>query len=251
MIKRCLILPVILYGLIITLKPVELLCQVGKESKVFFDPSKRFSFKLSGTYISSSELQNNINSTNPIEKDASVDLDGGFGYGFELTFDPRWGNSEITLYISSEYYKHKQSSLFYRYFEDTTLFSVKFEEEFYFIPVEAGIKWNLPVSGENLKIYIGGGGGVYFGDRKRSLRGYESTTNNVKQGYSLNVLSGIEYYIASNLSAAFEFKFREPYFEVESKFPDSRNLFFGMPNPLTSRIVVNGTTLSLGLKYNF
>jgi opacity protein-like surface antigen len=228
-----------------------LLSQGQTNAKVFYDPAKRFSLKIYGEYISSSELQNNINSTNPIEKDASVDLDGGFGYGFELTYDPRWGNSDITLYISTEYYKHKQNALFYRYFEDTTLYAVQFEEEFYFIPIEAGIKWDLPVSGENLKIYIGGGAGVYLGDRKRNIRGHFSTTNNVKWGYSLDVLSGVEYYIASNLSSVFEFKFREPYFEVESKFADGRNPYFGMPNPLTSRIVVNGTALSLGLKYNF
>jgi hypothetical protein len=86
---------------------------------------------------------------------------------------------------------------------------------------------------------------------RTQVRGVESSTNNVNQGYGLNVLSGIEYYIARNLSAAFEFKFREAYFEVESEFEDESNPFFGMSNPLLSRIVVNGTTMSLGLKYNF
>jgi hypothetical protein len=83
------------------------------------------------------------------------------------------------------------------------------------------------------------------------MSGIESVTNSTKPGYSLNVLSGIEYYIARNLSAVFEFKFREAYFEVESEFGSGRNPIFGLPNPFNSRIVVNGTVLSLGLKYNF
>ena len=240
-----------LFGSILFLNPVEVISQIGRDQEIFHDHSKRFSVRLSGTYISATELQNNINSSNPIERDASIELDGGFGYGLELAFDPRFGSSEITFFLSSEFFKHKQTDLFFRYVEDTTLHSVKFDEEFYFIPIEAGIKWNLPVSGQKLKIFIGGGGGVYFGNRKRIIRGLGSTTNKVRQGYSLNVLSGIEYYVARNLSSTFDFKFREAFFEVESEFENQSNPFFGMPNPLTSRIVVNGTTLSLGLKYNF
>ncbi|HJY64766.1 MAG TPA: hypothetical protein VJ455_11470 [Ignavibacteria bacterium] len=225
--------------------------QPNIDSRLFFDPLKRFSLKLSGTYISSTELQNNINSSNQIERDASTELDGGFGYAAELTYDPKLGNSEIYFFISSEYFQHKQKDLYIRYYEDTNFYSVNFEEQFYFIPIEAGIKWNLPVSGQNLKIYIGGGGGVYFGNRKRIIRGLVTTTNHVNPGYSINVLSGIDYYIARNLCAAFEFKFREAYFEVESQFDSKLKTVYGFPNPLTSRIVVNGTTLSLGLKYSF
>lgn len=219
--------------------------------EAYFDPMKRFSLKFSATYISSSELQNNINSSNPIERDASTELDGGFGYAAELTFDPRFGNSGIYFFLSSEYYQHVQNDLFVRYYEDTNFYSVNFEEQFFIIPVEAGIKWNLPVSGKNLKVFIGGGGGIYFGNRKRSIRGLTTTTNKVIPGYSINVLSGIEYYVARNLSANFEFKFREAYFEVESQFDSRYRVVYGFPNPLKSRLVVNGTTLSLGLKYNF
>ena len=221
------------------------------DNRIFFDPSKRFSLRISGTYISSSELQNNITSANPIERDASTELSGGFGYAAEFTFDPRFGSSGIRFFISSEYFYHKEDALFLRYYEDTVYYSVRFEENFFFLPVEAGIKWNLPVSGSNFKIYIGGGGGVYFGDRKRNVRGLESETNKVKPGFSVNVFSGFDYYIARNLSAAFEFKFRDAFFEVESKFGSGKYPLYGMPNPLTSRISVNGTVITLGLKYNF
>jgi hypothetical protein len=212
---------------------------------------KRFSMRVSGTFISSTELQNNINSSNPIEKDASVEMDGGFGYSLELMFDPRFGSSGIRFFISSEYFSHRQENLYNRYYEDTVYYSVKFREEFYFIPVEGGVKWSLPVSGNDFKVYIGGGGGMYFGRRKRTALGIETETVKVNPGYSLNVLSGIEYYIARNLSANFEFKFREAYFESEDKFPIAAETAFGLPNPFTSRIVVNGTTVILGFKYNF
>jgi len=225
--------------------------QIKSGSKIFFDPHKRFSLKVNGTYISSTELQNDINSSNPIERDASLEMDGGFGYGAELTFDPRFGNTGIKFFVSSEYFSHEQTDLYFRIADDSNIYAIRFEEHFSFFPIEAGIKWDLPVSGENLKIYIGGGAGVYFGNRKRYMGGVESATNGTEPGYSLNILSGIEFYMARNLSAAFEFKFRDAYFEVESQFGSGKFPFYGLPNPFKSRIVVNGTVLSLGLKYNF
>jgi hypothetical protein len=228
-----------------------LFSQNHDDNHLYFDPGKRFSVRFSGIYISSTELQNNITSSNPIERDASTDMSGGFGYAGELTFDPRFGNSGIRFFVSSEYFTHKEENLYLRYYEDTLFFTVRFEEQFYFLPVEGGIKWNLPVSTSNFRIYIGGGGGLYFGNRKRTAAGLVSTTDKVKPGFSLNVFSGFDYYIARNLSAAFEIKFRDAYFEAQSRFGSGRFPVFGLPNPFTSRISVNGTALSLGLKYNF
>lgn len=228
-----------------------LFSQNNNESKIFFDPSKRLSVKFGGTFISSSELQNNITSQNPIERDASTEISGGFGYAGEITFDPRFGGSGIRFFLSSEYFHHREENLYLRYYEDTNYYSVRFTEQFSFIPLEAGIKWNLPISGYNLKVYMGGGAGLYFGDRKRTVGVQESTTESIKPGFSLLVFSGFDYYFARNLSASFEFKFRDAYFEVSSKFGSGRYPLYGLPNPFTSRISVNGTAMSLGLKYDF
>jgi hypothetical protein len=228
-----------------------LFAQNNNETKIFFDPLKRFSVKIGGSFISSTELQNNITSQNPIERDASTELSGGFGYTGEFTFDPKFGSSGIKFFLSSEYFHHTEESLYLRYYEDTSFFTVRFTENFSFIPIETGIKWHLPISGYNLKVYIGGGAGFYFGDRKRNVGTLETTNEKIKPGFSLIVFSGIDYYFARNLSASFEFKFRDAYFEVTSKFGSGRYPLYGMPNPFTSRISVNGTALSLGLKYDF
>jgi hypothetical protein len=225
--------------------------QDHNDKQIYFDPGKRFSVRFSGIYISATELQNNINSSNPIERDATTEMSGGFGYAGEFTFDPRFGNSGIKFFVSSEYFTHKEENLYLRYYVDTLFFTVRFAEQFYFLPIEAGINWSLPVSTSNFRIYIGGGGGLYFGNRKRTAAGLESTSDNVKPGFSLNVFSGFDYYIAKNLSAAFEIKFRDAYFEVSSRFGSGVYPVFGLSNPFSSRISVNGTALSLGLKYNF
>jgi hypothetical protein len=234
---------------------VYLYSQPKADEPVYFDNSKKFSISVYGMYISSGELQNNINNTDPFLRDASIELKGGYGYGGEFIYSPDFYDLDIRFYLSSEYIKITDDELALRFIEDSASASVRFIEEFYMIPLEAGLKWSLPVGTDRFKIYIGGGAGIYFGDRKRSIGPLKTSTVSRKPGFSLNVLSGIEYYIGRNLSLDFEFKFRDASFETESMFPadyiyiEGHN--FRLENPFTSRLLINGARLSLGLKYNF
>jgi opacity protein-like surface antigen len=229
--------------------------QTQDEGIKYFDASKKFSLYLYGTYVSASELQNDPKSSNPIERDATVDLDGGYGYGGEFMFDPGIYNLGIRFYLSSEYLKIDQTDLELVFNNGSTEAKVPMREKFTFIPVEFGVKWNLPVGSDNLKIYIGGGGGVYFGNRTRFLQDMQSTTLYKKPGFSLNILSGLEYFIARNLSADLELKFREASFDVESGFDRNQieinGIQFQLTNPFYSRIIVDGVRVSLGFKYHF
>ncbi len=236
-------------GLIILSNPYFLSAQHSHDLP-YYDKSKKFSILFYGTYVSSAELQDNIKSNVPFLRDASVELAGGYGYGGELTYNPEIYDLGIILYISSEYLKVKDDQLVAsKVINDTTVIRGRFTEEFKLIPIEAGLKWSLPISTEKLKIFIGGGAGIYFGERTRTV-GRVSTTNvSSSPGFSLNVLSGMEYYIGRNLSLDFQFKFREGSFDVESKFPQDVLIFDTAP--IYSRIIVDGVRLSAGLKYNF
>lgn len=220
-----------------------------------FDPTKKFSITAFGMYVSSSELQNNPHSTDPIEKNAMIELDGGFGYGAEIGYNPGIFDSDIMFYVSSEYLKIDQRDLVLDFDDGTNHYSVGMREEFYMIPVEAGLKWPLPVSSEEFKIYIGGGAGMYFGDRKRTISYLQSSTINKIPGFSLNILAGVEYFVARNLSANLELKFREANFDVESKFNSNRIIIedaeFELTNPFYSRLLAEGVRISAGFKYHF
>jgi hypothetical protein len=226
-----------------------------KESTRYFDPAKRFSLSIFGTYISSAELQNNPRSTDPIERNATVDLDGGYGYGAELNYEPPLFDLGLTFYLSSEYFKSRTNELVMRLTNGENSIAVRINENYSIIPVEAGIKWFLPVSTDNFKIYIGGGGGIYFGDRTRTMLNIASYNVSKLAGFSLNILSGLEYYIARNLSANFELKFREASFETESAYNSSvisvNGIQYGIENPFYTKFIVDGVRLSAGLKYQF
>lgn len=226
-----------------------------KQDVRFYDPSKRFFFSLYGTYVSSSQLLNNPRSTNPFERDASVDLNGGYGYGAELSYEPPVADLGLIFYVSAEYFKSTTNDLVLRLNDGVNTASVNISETYSVIPVETGVKWPLPVSTDNFKIYIGGGGGIYFGNRTRTLLNLKSTNVDLKPGLSLNILAGLEYYVARNLSALFEVKFREASFDAQSAFGSSvisvNGTQFALENPFYTRFIIDGVRLSAGLKYQF
>jgi hypothetical protein len=251
--RKKIILCILLPFLIISISPLTLIAQ-GNSVK-FYDPGKRFSISLYGTYISSSQLLENPRSTNPFEKEAATELNSGYGYGAELNYSPPLFEPGLLFYLSAEYLKVNSDDLVLRLSDGVNKASVIVKEKFTLIPVELGIKWLLPVSTDNFKIYIGGGGGLYFGDRTRNMQNLVSTNITKTPGFSLNILSGLEYYVARNLSANFELKFREASFDVESKyntdFINVNGTQYSITNPFYTRFNVDGVRISAGFKYQF
>lgn len=239
--------------LFVFLSPLILNAQ--ENSIRYYDPEKRFSLALYGTYISSSELLENPRSTNPFEREAATELNSGYGYGAELNYSPPIFESGLLLYLSAEYFKINTNELVLRLSDGVNKASVQVNEKYTLIPVELGIKWQLPVSTDNFKIYIGGGGGLYFGDRTRTMQNLQSINITKTPGFSLNILSGIEYYIARNISANFELKFREASFDVESKFNSNHinvnGTQYSITNPFHTRFNIDGVRISAGFKYQF
>ena len=242
-------------GSIYLLNPYFLFSQSLKSDKIIYNGSGKLTLQVFGMYVSSAELQNNLRSNVSFIRDASIELKGGYGYGAEVTYNPDFSGLDIMFYLSSEYLKVKDDGLVLRFENDSAVSNVRFTEEFNMIPLEAGLKWNLPVSTERFKVFIGGGGGIYFGNRTRSVGPYKTSAVSRKPGFSMNVLAGLEYFIERNLSFDFEFKFREATFDSEDKF-DSDLITIGgniysLDNPVYSRILVDGTRLSAGIKYHF
>ncbi len=212
-----------------------------------FDPTKKFTFNIFATYISSAEVQNNLNSSDPIERAAFTDLTGGFGYGFELDYRPSFLNLDLIYYLTSDILILNQKGVIYQYFNGTNIITYSSDEKFTLIPAEFGIKWPLPVGTDNFKIYIGGGAGFYFGNHTRQTNGMTSEMTSMKPGFSLNILAGIDFYIAKNFAVNTELKFREANYDTESKY----NSITTLPNPFSTRIIVDGVRVAAGLKYNF
>ena len=245
----------IIMGSINILNPYFLYSQERYDEYKPFNGSGRITLQVYATYVSAAELQNNIKSNISFLRDASIELKGGYGYGAEITFNPNISNFDVLFYLSSEYLKVKDDELVLRFENDSATNTVRFTEEYNMIPLEAGLKWNLPVSTERFRIFIGGGAGIYFGNRTRSVGPYSTSPISRKAGLSMNVLAGLEYFIERNLSLDFEFKFREATFESQDRFDVDyitiNGNIYSMDNPVYSRLLIDGTRLSAGIKYHF
>ncbi len=242
-------------GSIYLLNPYFLYSQESLDEYRPFNGSGRLTLQVYATYVSAAELQNNIKSNISFLRDASIELKGGYGYGAEITFNPNISNFDVLFYLSSEYLKVKDDGLVIRFENDSATNTVRFTEEYNMIPLEAGLKWNLPVSTDRFRIFIGGGAGIYFGNRTRSVGPFSTSPISRKAGLSMNVLAGLEYFIERNLSLDFEFKFREASFESQDRFDVDyitiNGNIYSMDNPVYSRLLIDGTRLSAGIKYHF
>jgi len=204
-------------------------------------------------YISSATLQLFPFSNDLFERSITEELSGGYGYG--IAFRKKLLREDLSFGLSTEYIKIVDSELTQTFDNDTVRYRARVTEELSMIPIELTGYFNIPNFSEDLKIYLGGGVGVYFGDRKRTVINVESKTISKQAGFSFVVLSGIEYYFTKAVSMVFEMRFRQAEYKVRSEYPVSNIKINGTTFPLeknlNSKIFVDGLKLGLGLAYNF
>lgn len=212
-----------------------------------------FGISFGVNYISSASIQLNPYSSDIVERNTIEDLKGGYSYGFNLKKKIFFDNFYISL--STEYISMKDETNYETLSVDTNFVNFGVREELKVIPVEAAIIYRLPEFFKNFNVYIGGGAGIYFGDRIRTLYRIKSTTLEKDINLNLNIFMGTEYYLSDNISAYFEMKFREGRYEVKSKYPVSFIVLDGIQYVFNqnfhSRIYIDGIRLSGGINYYF
>lgn len=205
------------------------------------------------TFVSSATVQLYPYSPDPFQRNYTDELEGGYGYGFE--FRKKLFREDISFGISVEFIKIKDNSLTQTFYNDSLTVKARVTEELSVIPLEFTGFFNLPRFSEELGFYLGGGLGIYFGDRVRTVLNIQSTTLSKRTGYSFVIMSGMEYKFSNDISGIFELKFRQAEYGVQSKFPVNQiNIhgnIFDLEQNLNSKIFVDGLKLSLGLSYNF
>lgn len=204
-------------------------------------------------YVSSANIQLYPYSTDLFERNFTQDINGNYGYG--ITIRKRIFSQDFAFGITLENVKIKDDELTQTFSNDSVTVRARVTEELNVTPLEFTGYFNLPNFTENMNIFIGGGIGIYFGDRVRTVLNLKSTTISKKPGVSLIILSGMEYFFSRQISGVFEVKFREAEYSVKSEFPDSQirinGIYYDFESELNSNVFVDGLKLSLGISYNF
>lgn len=214
---------------------------------------KNLKIIVTGNYVTSATIQLNPFTTDIVEKNSSVDLKGGYGYGFIIK--QKLFGSGLDIGLGSEYIRIEDNELVETLEQDTSIIRGRVSETVEMVPIELAIYFSLPEVVKNLNIFLGGGGGIYFGDRTRHFAGMTTTTEYKRAMPGILVLVGAEYRLLKNLSVYFETRFRQAGYRVRSTFPRNYIIYQGTPyyfNPvLDSKIFIDGLKLSLGVGINF
>ncbi len=203
-----------------------------------------------GNLTTRSSLYLNPNSPDPVERAQTLDLIDVFGSGIEVKYlIPR---SSIALSISADYLRFQQSNPITVSFRTT----VPVEDGYVAIPVEATGYFIIPASGQTVKLFIGGGVGVYFGRREYTLAGVEAPVTDTRPGFGIHVLAGLSYFFTDWLSLNGEMKFRDLQFHSTNAFRSSRVPYQGSyitvsQTPFESSVQTDGIVFQLGVGVSF
>lgn len=199
-----------------------------------------FSVELRGSYTTTSEILFNRDVGNGIE------LDNIFGFGLDVRRNVAY-NLEVGVsveYIStSDLLRDRTGLVFPLQLDDGYRFIPQLDDGYQFIPLELSAYFLIPFSGDRVKVYMGGGLGLYIGQWKFKEAGVMTETLEKETGFGIHVVSGLDYFLTPNFSLRGELKFRDPQVESTSKLPDHP--------PFQSRINIDGITFNLGAVFHF
>lgn len=190
------------------------------------------------------------NSPDPLERAQALDLTDFFGTGIEIKYlIPR---TSLAVSISADYLRFRESNPITVSFRTT----VPVEDGYVAIPVEATGYFIIPASGQTVKVFIGGGMGVYFGRRDYMLAGVAAPVVDTRPGFGIHVLAGVSYHFTDWFELIGEMKFRDLQFHSTNSFQVSRVPFQGSfitvsQTPFESSVQTDGIVFQLGVGVSF
>jgi len=179
-----------------------------------------------GTFTTSTRLTYNIERKNTYSEERTIA--SNFGYGADVRWNILWDRFYLGLSGEKVSGMDKRSVLYAQY----SYLAVPYEEGFEITAVELSGYYIVPLSSEKLKFYLGGGLGTYDGTRSFSIAGVQAETVSSASYMGIHVMTGVEYRLHPLIGFRFEIKFRDPHFDVTSKFEQTTALFQGRRIPL-------------------
>lgn len=195
----------------------------------------------------SSQIFVNPDSPDPIEQNSFVPLENEVGGGIEIKYT--FTNMNLALSMSAEYLSTRVTG-------QSSASGLPVEDGYKVVPVEITAYFIVPISGPELRIFMGGGGGAYIGERVYRLGGVEAPSVGSKTGFGIHVLGGASYHITPFLSLTGEMKFRDLQFDTANAFQTSHIFFNGRivevgTEPFSSRVHTDGVIFNFGVAFSF
>ena len=213
----------------------------------------KYSIALKGTYTSSSKLYPTADAAQEALRTRTVEFKDIFGFGFEIR--RQLGNESIEVGVGIEYLSTSKTGLATGP-GGTPSIRLPIEDGYRFVPLEFSGYFIVPFSSETVKFFMGGGAGFYYGDRIYRVVDRAAQTVESQVAFGIHVLTGVDYFIDRFLSIRGELKFRDPQFDITSKFTKTEVEYNGRmyrlsQQPFLSRVNLDGLVITLGAVINF
>ncbi len=233
-------------AVVVVLVLCTLLCVAGETGRA---QERMFSVLLKGNLTTTGRLFPNPGATDPLARVQSYGFVDFFGYGFEVQY--HIAGTNLSVGLSTDVIRSTQSR--------TIIVSaqrvVPAEDGFRIFPVELTGYFRIPITEGSFGVYMGGGAGVYFGERQYSLAGLDASVVSRSAGYGIHVLGGVQYRFTDHFSLSTELKFRDAHFESTNTFTQLQvrygSTIVNLPqNPFLSSIHTDGMVVQLGAAFS-
>jgi opacity protein-like surface antigen len=223
-----------------------LLCVAGESGRA---QERTFSVFLKGNLTTTGRLFPNPGATDPLARAQSYGFADFFGYGFEVQY--HIAGTNLSLGVSADLILSAQS----RTLIAAAQRAVPADDGFRIIPVELTGYFRIPITEGSFGVFMGGGVGVYYGERQYSLAGLDAPVVSSTPGYGIHVLGGVSYRLTDHFSLSTELKFRDAHFESTNTFnqPQVRygNIVVNLSQkPFLSSIHTDGMVVQLGAAFS-
>lgn len=212
-----------------------------------------FGLSFSYNYTTSSKLYLYPNSIDEFLRDQFVPLDDINSYSAEL----RYRISEpLMIGLSAEFISKTSDNPFFTIGGIGGSIMINIKDGYELIPVELSVYYFLPFSTSEFIFYMGGGMGLYFGNHVRQFGDIEVTTVRQDLSYGIHVSLGMDYMVEDFFSIRGVMKFRDPQFEMQSKYNKSEviingNSYLISNNLFDSKVNIDGITFGVGVVIHF
>jgi outer membrane protein W len=130
------------------------------------------------------------------------------------------------------------------------------EDGYRLYPFELTGYFIIPISSQTFKIYIGGGAGMYLGDRIRKIVDVSTESVGRPASFGIHVVSGMDFFLNEEFSIRGEMKFRDPQFDTESKFSNDKIEYDGHTYTVNtqqfkSKINLDGIVFAVEMVWHF
>ena len=211
---------------------------------------RTFTVVARGSLNTQGRLFPNPHATDPVTRSQSFSFSDFYGVGAELQY--RFPGSNISLGLSSELVRNSGG----RNIVTSGQRVIPVEDYYRVIPVELTGYFRIPVTSGAFSVIMGGGIGVYFGERYYAMAGVEAPTMETRAGYGIHVLGGVGYSFTEWFSVSADIKFRDAQFQATNGFQVASTRYNGIlvnlpSKPLESSIHTDGMVIQVGLGVSF